>query len=329
MNRFSVVSYQRWSRLLVAHAREFFFAPASARPLALLRIGLAGGLLLQAFLLRGSIFDFFSSQGLLQAALDESSRSSLVPSIGLFTSFASLLHFDESACLLALCWFYTVAVLMFGLGYLYRFSALSVFFLHWILTSPSYGTAYGFDLVTHVFLFYFIFLPAADVWSVDLLLKGESERCRAGSRLGLRFLQIQLCLIFLNSGLVKASHRAWWNGEVLWRSLSLPIYQQYSLNELAYWPKLLMFSGWLVVLIQLGFAMFIWPRSTRKRGVAAIVVLNLNFVWFFGLGLYGALMSLLTIALFGFSAEPPATFHAIRGGSTSWLEPVEPELMLR
>ncbi len=50
----------------LAKAQRFFLEPASARPLAALRIGLALILLGQAYLVRSEILELFSSSGYVQ-----------------------------------------------------------------------------------------------------------------------------------------------------------------------------------------------------------------------------------------------------------------------
>ena len=58
-----------WKTRISRAVSAFFFAPASARPLAALRVGLALVLLGQAWLLRGEVLDLLAHDGIVQGEL--------------------------------------------------------------------------------------------------------------------------------------------------------------------------------------------------------------------------------------------------------------------
>jgi hypothetical protein len=59
-----------------------------------------------------------------------------------------------------------------------------------------------------------------------------------------------------------------------------------------------------VLFVEVGYAVLIWPRSTRRPWVLAAAGLHLGIAISMGLAVFGAMMTVFTVAAFGVSAEP-------------------------
>lgn len=282
----------------------FFLTPASPRPLAVLRIGIALVLMAQAFLLRTSVMDFFAHDGLIQGDLAQALSIPHTPRISWLVEVLSPWGVSESHCIFAICCAYLTSLFFFGIGLWTRLASILAWLLHWVLMNTGYTTAYGVDLYAHVFLFYLMWMPCGQTLSVDSLVKGQAATATPEARLGLRVLQLHLCIAYLFSGIEKATGSQWWNGELLWRAFSLPVYYQFDMSWLANWPLLSKVGGWMTLLLEIGYCIFIWPKVTRKIWVLSIVGLHFGIAIFLGLGLFGSMMCLLTFAVFGVSSEP-------------------------
>jgi hypothetical protein len=283
---------------------DFFFREASARPLGALRIGLAGVLIAQAWMVRTEILEFFARDGIVQ---DEPARYFSVPGaphLAWLTERLAPFGVSEAFSVHAVCGVYLVSLLLLAVGAHTRLAAVLAWFLHFTLMNTGHASIYGIDRYAHIFLFYLMCLPAGNAFSLDAAL--HPARCAPTimARLGLRVAQLHLCVSYLASGIEKSTGAQWWNGELLWRVLSLPEYQQFDMSWLAEWPWLSRIGGWATLAIELGYCIFIWPRRTRKLWIAATVALHLGIAIFLGLPLFGIIMCVLTVALFGFSAEP-------------------------
>ena len=291
----------------VDHALDrFFFRPASPRPLAALRIGLAACLLLQAFFCRHDVIEFFSPEGLVQGALASFLSVDHTPSLQWLADHLAPYGVSESTCLYGVCLAYVISLCLMLVGLFTRASTIACWFLHWTLMYSGYTQAYGADLFGHVFLFYLCWMPAGDAWSLDVRLGRREGGPSSLARLGIRVLQLHLCIMYLCSGIEKASGIQWWNGELLWRAFSLPVYHQFDMSWLAHWPWISMIAGWTTLLVELGYIVFIWPRATRRIWVFAAIGLHLGIAVFLGLAIFGFIMCVLTGTLFGLSAEPHA-----------------------
>lgn len=283
--------------------RNFFLLPASARPLGVLRIGLSLILIIQAYLLRDSLLFFLSQNGIVQGELARYLSSPNAPRISWLVDALAPFYVSETTCIYGICGAYLLSLIFLGFGLFTRAAAIVSWFLHWTLVNTTHTTSYGFDLYAHVFLYYLMWIPSGDALSLDVALGRRSGEPSSAARLGLRLIQLHLCISYLLSGLEKAKGDQWWNGELLWRALSLPVYHQFDMSWLAYWPTLSRLGGWATLFFEIGYCVFIWPQITRRIWVPAIVVLHLGIAIFLGLDLFGGIMCLLTVAAFGVPSE--------------------------
>lgn len=288
-----------WSRF-----EDFFLAPASPRPIAALRIGLAAVLLLQAYLLRAVTLDFFGNDGIVQGDLASHLVDTSLPRLSWLTDYLARWNISEAAGIHGACWVYVGALVLLGLGLYTRPAAVVAWFLHWVLMNTGESTTYGVDLYAHVFLFYLMFVPAGSAWSLDVKLGRLREEPSVAARLGLRVMQLQLCITYLCSAIEKSTGPQWWNGELLWRALNLPVYRQFDFTWLAHWPLLLKVGGWGSLALEGLYWIFIWPRRTRPFWVAGIVSLHLGIAVMLGLQVFGLIMCVLTLSVFAVSAAP-------------------------
>ncbi|WP_437995397.1 HTTM domain-containing protein [Sorangium sp. So ce185] len=288
---------------------RFALAPASAVPLAVLRIGLASVLLVQAAMVGPALLELYGRSGILQGPLnDVLARTDLVR-IGSLIDRLAPLGVGEAAIVTGTGALYTLALVALLLGWRARAAAALAWLAHLMLMMTADSTNYGADNYANIFLFYLIWMPSGAALSLDRRLARVPIGPPATTRLSLRVVQLHLCISYLASGLWKASGEQWWNGEAIWRSVMLPAYRQVDFSWLADHPWIAVIAGWLVVLVEAGYAFLIWPRRSRRFWVAATLALHLGIAVFMGLVVFGALMAVLTVAAFGVSADraAPAT----------------------
>jgi hypothetical protein len=189
------------------------------------------------------------------------------------------------------------------LGLWTRVATIVAFLLHWTFISSGYCYPYGVDAYAHIFLFYLIWAPAADSWSLDRTLGRAEGGPSSTARLALRVMQIHLAFAYLDAGFEKSLNSQWWNGEQLWRTLSLSRYKQFDLSWMHHVPILPMAACWGTLVIETFFCVFIWPRRTRLLWIFLTVCMHVGIAVLLGLQIFGALMCVLVISLFAFSPE--------------------------
>lgn len=290
----------------------FAFAPASAMPLAVLRVGLAASLLVQAVMLAPALFEVYGRAGILQGAVKDHVASTRPPSVDWLAQSLTPLGIPESSTLVGVGVLYLMGLVTLLVGYQTRIAAVVVWLVHlmWMMTMESAN--YGADAFAHIFLFYLMWVPSGDALSLDRALGRRSGEPTPMARLGLRVVQIHLCIAYLASGVEKATGSQWWDGEAIWRSLMINRYPQFDFSWLAQYPWVAAVLGWTVLIVEIGYAALIWPRSTRRIWVAATVGMHLGIAVFMGLGVFSAIMIVLTVAAFGVSSEPTIPLDPVK-----------------
>jgi hypothetical protein len=282
---------------------NFLFKPASARPLAVFRIGLALVLIWQAFLLHNNLFDFFGHSGFVQREVSLALNDPTAPNFNALIDTLSAFGLNEGASLIGISVLYVLSLFFLLVGFFTRGTALLVWFLHWSFLNTGYSGVYGVDLYAHIFLFYLIFAPSHRAYSLDLMLKRVSGDPSSFARLSLRVLQLHMCISYLASGLEKASGAQWWNGEILWRSLIMPGYSVADFYWLAYVPFLPMVMGWAVLALEIFYCVMVWPKRSRQYWIMATCLMHLGIAIFLKLHVFGILMCIPNFALFCVNAE--------------------------
>jgi Vitamin K-dependent gamma-carboxylase len=283
---------------------RFAFAPASAAPLAALRAGLAAVLLAQAASVAPAFLDFYSSRGILQdpvrGAFSDRGPLCLTWLVDAFSRIGA----GETPVLAGVAIVYVLALLALLVGLGTRAAAAIAWLVHLMLMTTAHGTTYGLDQFALTLLFHLVWMPAGAAFSLDRRLGRAPADPSPMARFALRVLQLNLCIVYLISGISKAMGPQWWNGDAVWRSLMLPEFEQLDFSWLANHPWAPKAAGWAVLLVESGYPIFIWPRLTRRIWLAAAVALHLGIALFMGLHLFGAIMVVFNVAAFGAPATP-------------------------
>lgn len=292
------------ARRALRAVEAFLFAPARPAPLAALRLGLAVVLLVQALQIAPVFRELHHQRGLLRGPLRDLFGSGHLPAPGRLLPLLEAHGVSESLVLTGVGVLYLAGLVGLLLGWRTRACAVVAWLSHLFFMRLAPHASYGADDFANIFLFYSMFAPVGAVWSLDHRRGRGSAAPSATNRLCLRVMQIHLCIAYLSSGLRKASGAQWYDGEAIWRSLMAQGYSWADFTWLARWPTLAVVMGWLVLVIEVGYPLFIWPRRTRRLWVAAVAGMHAGIAVFMGLHVFGALMIVLTVTLFGVDAEP-------------------------
>lgn len=283
---------------------RFFLAPAESTPLAVLRIGMAAVLLVQAALVAPAYFGLYDRAGFLQGPVQEDLAKPGLPTLTWLVEMVGHHGASDAPVLGAIAALYLLSLVALMVGFCTRIAAAIAWFIHLTLMTSGNASNYGADMFANIFLFYLIWMPSGDALSIDCRLSRPSRGPTWGARLGLRVAQLHLCIVYFTTGLAKAKGMDWWNGKAIWESLTLPDFHVFDFTWLASHPWLAMVMGWGVLGVELGYAVFVWPRRTRLFWVALTVGLHLGIMIFMGLHIFGAIMIVFTTAAFTVSAEP-------------------------
>ena len=161
---------------------------------------------------------------------------------------------------------------------------------------------YGMEIFTHIGLFYGMFMPWGDHLSLDVFQGRRRALSSVAAGVTRKMLQLQMCIVYLSSGLEKASGLQWRNGDAIWRSVMLPSFHQFDMSWLAQVPSLALASGWLVISIESGYAFLIWWPKTRSVWLGLTIGMHTFIGLILGMWLFSLFMIVLNLGAFGYDA---------------------------
>src|SRR5262245_21306124 len=269
---------------------RFLAAPASPLPFGVLRIGLGLVLLGQALSVVPYLADAYGTRGLIQSALVDRLVPPLTPRVGWFVDLLAAIGVGEVVAIRLFFLLHVGAALAFTAGWRSRVAAILTWATFVTLTTSGPLYTYGVDRFVRIALFYCMFAPVGASLSCDVVAGRTSGAPTAAARLWLRVLQGHLLMVYAASGIEKASGAQWWNGEALWRSRMRPDLGTLEFGWVASVPWLAMIGCWATLLLECGYALFVWPRLTSKWWVLATLAMHAGIALVLGLWLFSATM---------------------------------------
>lgn len=286
-------------RSLFRRAEAWFTAPGSPVPLAWFRIAVALFCLLNTFIVHNYILDLYGQYGYVQWAITRASLYSGLPHIGnVALALKPLgLSADQTVYILLAVWLFALVGLLAGIYT--RSMAVLTWCIHYLWMHAGGGLVYGMDIFTHIALLYAMLMPCGDALSLDVLVGRRKSEPSVAAGVTRRMLQLHVCIVYTSSGLEKAAGIQWWNGEAIWRSLMLPVFNQYNFGWLAHVPWLAMAIGWSVMVIETGYGFAVWFRGTRAIWIALAIAMHLGIGMFLGMWTFALIMIILNLGAFG------------------------------
>jgi Vitamin K-dependent gamma-carboxylase len=238
---------------------RFLFGPISARPLGAFRI--LFGLVLLVYLAVMSVeFDYwYTGAGLLQGseARDAAGPYRLSP-----------LNYIQDPTIAHLFYAGTVAAAVgVTLGWRTRFMSVLLYLGMLSLYHRNVTGNGGPDAVPMLVTFYLMLCPSGAAFSLDAL-RAAKKRGTAAEPLivpwGLRLLQMQICLIYFQSCVIKCGGTTWMKGTVVHYVLFNHEFGQFHMEWLAQYPLLINLMTHGALLIEFTLAFWLWFRPTRQ-----------------------------------------------------------------
>ncbi len=263
---------------------DFWTAEADARPILFLRFATAVVGLVQLALLWPYLLHLYGNHGLVQWAIIEEGNASFVPTIGKVALAGAALGIPTATTLHTVFAVYGAALVALLIRRHSRAAAIVALVAHTLTVGSGFLSMYGVDTMLHVSLFYLCWFPT---------------RPGAGARIAHRVLQLHVVLLYLDTGLAKASGAQWWNGEALWRAMMQPKFAMFDYAWLADFPHIVQAAGIAVVILEIAYPLVVWWRPARLPALAAIVALHAGIGILMGLWLFSAMMIALNLCAFG------------------------------
>jgi hypothetical protein len=194
--------------------------------------------------------------------------------------------------------FIIILCILLFFGIFTRLSALFLLITHCMFLKDGVYFNYGFDyflLISYTYLFiwgsvtkYLIF-EKVDISSNDFLVFT---------------MKIHLCIAYFSSGLEKVLGYNWRNGESVWKAVHLPTFNNdfgIHWNSFGEYPILFLITGWITILIELLYPIFVNFSKTRGIFLIFVIALHLGIVVFLNLYFFSAIMIIWNLTAYYFS----------------------------
>jgi len=283
----------------VSRRCDWFFPAKDNAWLTILRIGLGLQLALYEFSMRHDWVRLLNPESRRVSEAVLAAESSTVPRLGWLITGGTALGLSEKSTLVLIWLVLLGASLCLIAGLFCRTAAITGWLLHLMVVKSTSIFSYGLDGFTTIGLFYLALSPLPDPWSSDWRWRKLRPHYADLAGFFQRALQLHLCSIYFFSGLTKILGSGWWNGDNLWRALTRPPFDVIDPAFIARGKSFLPFAGIAICFLELGYAVFIWPKQTRTIWLLAIIGMHIGIGVFMGMPLFAFIMIVLNVAAFG------------------------------
>jgi len=171
--------------------------------------------------------------------------------------------------------------------------------IHVMLVNSSYYFSYGAD--------YFItFALLANVLlNIDTILKDEANR-RMIRSFAVRFVQIQLCLVYFFAGFGKIIGFDWIDGNAMWYVMNAysPEVIKGIMPALIDYPAFFITMCWAVLILELLYPALIYVKRMRTFTLLSVMSMHVGIMFIMGLYTFGIIMIILNYVAFGYYLDP-------------------------
>ncbi len=310
----------------------FWFTPTDPATYCLIRL-LAGLMLFYTHLVWSLDLEaFFGPVPWLSVdALDAAAQGQTI------FAFSYLYYVESPAVLWTLHVVALVVLAMFALGLFSRATSVLAFVITMSYANRVPGALFGLDVINGMLALYLTIGPSGACYSLDRLIARRrasrrlsetsvrvSERLAhvpsISANIGVRLIQVHLCIVYLFAGLSKLLGGSWWDGTAMWLAVANLEYQSIDMTWLANWPLALNFLTHLTIAWEVSYAALVWPRLTRPIVLVLAIPLHLGIACFLGMITFGLVMLIANLAF-----VPPAIVRAVvsRGESARALAPAQ------
>ncbi len=250
---------------------RFLFGPISARPLGVFRI--VFGLLILVYLGLMSVeFDhWYTGAGLLQGPEAREAAGPL--------RFSPLHYVNDPGVAHVFFAFTALVAVAFTLGWRTRLMSILLYLCVLSLYHRNVGSNGGPDAVPSILTFYMMLCPCGAACSLDAV-RAAKRRGTAAEPLiipwTVRLLQMQICLIYFQSCVIKCQGPMWMSGITVHYILFLREFRVFDMEWLAQYPLVINAMTHGALLIEFSLAFWLWFRPTRRWAILGGVLLHMG-----------------------------------------------------
>jgi hypothetical protein len=282
---------------------RFWFTPADPATYCLIRV-LAGLMLFYTHAVWTIDLEAFFGRT-PWVSLDSLKPPDIIPAAERTTNFAwSYLNYVQSPGPL---WTLHIAALvvlaMFTLGLFSRVTSVLSFIITVSYCNRVPPALFGLDQINTILALYLMVGPSGACYSLDRLIARwrsptplPPPEPSVWANIGIRLIQLHMCVVYLFAGLGKLQGASWWDGTAMWLSVANLEYQSIDMTWLAGWPRLVNLLTHVTIAWEVSYCVLVWPRLTRPIVIALAIPLHLGIACFLGMITFGLVMLIANVA---------------------------------
>lgn len=286
---------------LLSNINRFFTAPVPVHTIAFFRISVAVFSMIQLLVLLPDWLWLYGPEGMIPWQLSDAIPLRNTPGLLEISALLRPFHLTavQAVWIVTVIYFFSLTGLI--IGWKSQPMGALAWITHLVLNTTGHFTAYGVETFTHIALFYCMVMPVGIAWSLDAYRRRPVIAPYLVT-LSIRVIQLHLCIMYLASGLEKSMGTQWWDGNAIWIALQQDQFHNFNVNWMASVPIVPQALCIGTLVIEMFYPAGMLWNKTKKFWLPAILMMHLGIAIFLGLQLFGALMFLLNLSIFG--AEP-------------------------
>jgi hypothetical protein len=264
---------------------RFWFGPISARPLGVFRIVFGLLMLANLALLQFDLDYWLTDAGMLQGteARELAGPLRLSPLQWVQDPTSVRVFFAAAAVLAAL----------FTIGWHTRIVGVFCYLATLSIHHRDILTSSGADSLLLLLSFYIMLAPSGAAYSLDARREARRRGTLAEPLIvpwAQRLIQLQICLVYLSTVILKCNGAAWFNGTALHYVLHNTEIGRFRLEALTRYPLLINVMTHGTIAIELSLAFLLWFRATRIWAICGGVLLHSAILLTVNIPIFGELM---------------------------------------
>ncbi len=267
---------------------RFWFGPISARPLGIFRIIFGLAILAHLGFISVDLDYWYSNTGILQG---EQARLAAAP-----MRYSPLQWVQDPISIRCAVGLVAAIAVAFVLGWRTRIISVLLYLGVLSLYHRNISSNCGPDQLMMIMTFYMMLTPCGAAYSLDAR-RISRQRGTLSEPLIIpwaqRLMQVQLCLIYLATGMMKCHGNSWLAGTAVHFVIFNHEVGQANLEWLAGYPLVISLLTYAALLLEFALAFLLWFRPTRKWIALLGVLLHAGIVPLVNVPLFGEQMTAL------------------------------------
>jgi hypothetical protein len=156
---------------------------------------------------------------------------------------------------------------------------------------------FGLDQINAMLAFYLAVSPSGAALSLDQWRRSRTSGGDAvaaapsiGANIGLRLIQVHMCVIYLYAGLAKLEGLSWWEGYAMWQAFANYEYQTFDLTWLAPHDWVWNAITHAVIVWEVSFCSLVWFPLLRPLVLGMAVLTHVGIGMCLGMWTFGLIM---------------------------------------